>query len=185
MPTPTGSYRKRIINNVCEVFNICAEHTHARRNFIDALIAQRFKFIGLGASRQTYCKGHVVVKVAYAAGKKYGITVSDQNKVEFENAQKYPEMTPPTFMYLRSKKRPEYVNGSRSSFTDYKDTGFLSVLVTTYATNISSGDMYGKYSEQITQIYQTFRDMHQDNIGRIGRRCVARDSGLKSFAAGR
>ena len=184
MPTPTGGYRKQIINDVCEVFNICAEHTHARRNFIDALIAQRFKFIGLGDSRQTYCKGHVVVKVAYAAGKKYGNTVSDQNKVEFENAQKYPEMTPPTFMYLRSKKRPEYVNGSSLGFTDYKDNSFLSVLITVYVANVNY-DKHSKYKEQINQLYQVFNDMHNDNIGRIGQRCVARDSGLKSIAAGR
>src|ERR1019366_7566300 len=131
MPTPTGSYRKQIINDVCEVFNICADHSNARKNFEKALLAQGFKRLGSGASRTAYRKASVVVKVAYAAGKKYGPLPSDQNRIELKNSQKYPTMTPPTFVYLRSKKKPKYVNSSLG-FSDYSDNGFLRVLITVY-----------------------------------------------------
>lgn len=163
------AYRDEIVQEIKDLFQHYADKPYATEKFQAAIARSGFSYLGCGVSRRVYRKGSLVVKVTYSP---WGES-EDQNVIEAENTIRHPTLTPPLFAALLSNTPiPTAANMRKEG-----DSGFLSVIVVAYASRHRV--TYNSCLDLPTEFRETFEDLHEDNIGHIGKRWVALDTGYE------
>lgn len=148
------------------LFRQCADQPSALTKFEARLCSNGFRYLGRGVSRKVFTKSGIVVKVAHRPLS----NGQDQNNTEAENSRRHPRLTPPLYVHLRSQTEGKNVWGG------YIENGHLNVLI---ARKVGIGTPHKYDAKDYLRLARTFDDLHGNNIGHLGRKLVALDTGYR------